>query len=51
MNNSDVVSVDKDALAVELNKVKFETNTESSTYANEKETYNYIASISKQEIR
>lgn len=44
-DNSGVVSVDADALSSELGKVKFETETEASTYASEKETISYVNSI------
>ena len=44
-DNSGVVSVDADALVSEFSKVKFETSTEASTYAREKETISYINSI------
>ena len=44
-NNSDVVYVDADELPSVLGKIKFETATEASTYAREKETISYINSI------
>ena len=47
MNNdkSNIVSVDKDALASELKSINFTTDTESSTYAKETKTYSYIENI------